>query len=138
LAHKKTNIIGRSADCDLVIEHSSVSMQHAMLERAGNGRLYLQDLASENGLFLHRSSHWTRADRVCLCRDDLVRLGEHEISPNQFLGLFSAENRVWLPLLAEHLNKAGKNGSQETSTEDAKFNQPRRNPVTGQIEENHS
>jgi predicted component of type VI protein secretion system len=138
LAQKKINIIGRSADCDLVIDHPSVSRQHAMLERAGNGRLYLKDLTSKNGTFLLRSSTWIRADRISMCRDDVIRIGEHELRPEQFLSLFGAESRVWLPPLAEQMSSAGTISPSSAEGEDPKISKPRRNPKTGQIEENHS
>jgi pSer/pThr/pTyr-binding forkhead associated (FHA) protein len=138
LSQKKINIIGRSADCDLIIDHPSVSRRHAMLERSSDGRLYLQDSASKNGTFLHRSSQWIRADRISLCRDDVIRLGDHELLPDKFLSLFGADNRVWLPLLSEHSTTAGTSSSQVDGSEETKISKPRRNPVTGQIEENHS
>lgn len=42
--------LGRSADCDLVIDHHSVSRRHAMLECAADGVCEIVDLGSKNGL----------------------------------------------------------------------------------------
>jgi hypothetical protein len=43
--------VGRDPDCDLVIDHASVSRQHAELYRVGD-RWHLRDLGSKNGSFV--------------------------------------------------------------------------------------
>jgi len=43
--------VGRDPDCDLVIDHPSVSRRHAELYRDG-GRWHLRDLGSKNGSFV--------------------------------------------------------------------------------------
>ncbi len=48
-AAKKRLVIGRAADCDIVLSHPSVSRYHALLERLPGG-LRLRDLSSINGV----------------------------------------------------------------------------------------
>ncbi len=44
--------IGRSPDCDIIVEHSSVSSLHAYIRRIGAGLHVLVDNGSTNGIFL--------------------------------------------------------------------------------------
>lgn len=46
-------LIGRAPDCHLVLNHNSVSAEHALIERATNGALLLCDLQSTNGLYVN-------------------------------------------------------------------------------------
>lgn len=65
-------VIGRGSDCDLTIQDSSASRQHAAIEpRAGN--FMLVDLASTNGTFVND----IRVERRLLEADDLIRIGSH-------------------------------------------------------------
>ena len=48
---KKRTIVGRGPDCDIVLDHPSVSKQHAELVREGS-RTYVRDLGSLNGTFV--------------------------------------------------------------------------------------
>lgn len=50
LIDKDTFIIGRSRTCDLVIPSSKISRQHVGVVRE-NGRYFIEDLGSANGLF---------------------------------------------------------------------------------------
>lgn len=45
-------VIGREADCDLVVDDARVSRRHAQLEIQDDGRVVLRDLASANGTFV--------------------------------------------------------------------------------------
>ncbi len=48
---KKKILFGRSEECDVFLDHPSVSRQHASLENLDGGRYRLQDLNSLNGTF---------------------------------------------------------------------------------------
>ena len=63
--------IGSSADCDLVIDDSSVSRTHLLLEQLG-GAWFVEDLGSRNGTYLN--GHRITARRVVRPGDEL-RLG---------------------------------------------------------------
>lgn len=46
-------VIGRSASCDLAIDHSRVSLEHCRITRRDDGRIVLEDLHSTYGTFLN-------------------------------------------------------------------------------------
>ena len=50
---KKTLLIGRDVDCDLVIPHPTISGRHARLVRHPNGVVAIEDLGSTNGTFVN-------------------------------------------------------------------------------------
>jgi pSer/pThr/pTyr-binding forkhead associated (FHA) protein len=132
--------IGRLSTCDLALNHPSVSRVHAQVERSDDGRLSVQDNGSANGTFLFRQSRWIRVERVNLHRDDLLRLGGLEVPVKQLTGMFGPANRVWLPAISDVLNMSGIDRSikPEAGGDENKIRKPRRNPVTGQIEEHYT
>jgi pSer/pThr/pTyr-binding forkhead associated (FHA) protein len=48
---KPALVIGRSQDSDLVVDHNTVSRQHATIKLEGE-RFYLYDMGSTNGTFV--------------------------------------------------------------------------------------
>ena len=46
-------LIGREADCDIVILDRQVSRQHAKIEISKNGQVAISDLNSKNGVFIN-------------------------------------------------------------------------------------
>ncbi|MCL2011859.1 MAG: FHA domain-containing protein [Cystobacterineae bacterium] len=67
--------IGRQPDCELVLDHPSVSKRHALLRwNAAFGRSTLTDLGSTNGTLLNAS---TRLRRETILKDgDIISFGE--------------------------------------------------------------
>ena len=138
LTQSSKKVIGRTASCDMTLDHGSVSRTHARVERASDGRLWVQDHQSLNGTYLQRSGQWMRIEKINLCREDRIRFGDFEVEPQQLVSLYGPENRVWLPRLPEiSVSANAQQGSTTQASHDgAGLQKPRRNPVTGQIEEN--
>ena len=131
-------IIGRGPDCELVLDHPSVSRQHATVQATPEGYLAVEDADSSNGTFLHRNGRWIRIRKVILGAEDRIRLGEHEIPVRQLVALFGKHDRI---RLREGYSVRGKpllfdNAPEETSRPRVILENPRRNPLTGDIEEN--
>lgn len=136
----KTNgkTIGRGSECDLVLDHKSVSRLHANIEVTGEGYLAVHDAHSSNGTFLHRNGRWIRTRKVILGTQDRIRFGEHEVRLDQLIELFGNHSRVQL---REGYSVRGKPLFFEDVLADLPkpkivLENPRRNPLTGDIEEN--
>jgi len=136
--NKNVKTIGRAVECDLVLDHDSVSRRHASMEVTGEGFLAVQDLHSSNGTFLHRNGRWIRSRKVILGTQDRIRFGDQEISLDRLVSLFGAQSRVRLregysvrgkPLLFDQFQG-------ELPRPKVVLENPRRNPLTGDIEEN--
>ena len=130
--------IGRSSDCHLVLDHDSVSRLHANIEVTDEGYLSVQDAHSSNGTFLHRNGHWIRGRRVILGTQDRIRFGDQEVPLDRLVELFGNRARVRLregysvrgkPLLFDQL-------LADLPKPKVVLENPRRNPLTGDIEEN--
>jgi ABC-type multidrug transport system ATPase subunit len=52
LATKKEVVIGRSSDCDLVLEDVMVSRRHARIQQK-DGKVWIEDLNSSNGVYIN-------------------------------------------------------------------------------------
>lgn len=136
----KTNekTVGRSNNCDLVLDHGSVSRVHARVEVTGEGYLEVHDSNSSNGTFLHRNGSWIRSRKVILGTQDRIRFGEHEVPLDRLVELFGNNTRVRLregysvrgkPLLFDQMHA-------DLPRPKIVLENPRRNPLTGDIEEN--
>jgi pSer/pThr/pTyr-binding forkhead associated (FHA) protein len=130
--------IGRGMECDLVLKHDSVSRLHAEIEVNKEGFLAVSDSNSSNGTFLNRNGRWIRTRRVILGTQDRIRFGELEVALAELVALFGNHKRVQLregysvrgkPLLFDQL-LAGLPKPKIV------LENPRRNPLTGDIEEN--
>jgi signal transduction histidine kinase len=67
----RTMVIGRAPDCDICIQHNSLSRRHASFE-PHSGRVILVDLGSKNGSFVNG----VRAERHELKPHDKIKLGD--------------------------------------------------------------
>ncbi len=134
---KDSKSIGRSAACDLQLEHDSVSRRHATVQVTEEGYLAVQDNGSSNGCFLHRQGRWVRVKRVVLGTQDRVRFGEKEVTLESLVELFGSRAKV---RLREGYSVRGKpllfdGYPGELPRPRVVLENPRRNPVTGNIEE---
>ncbi len=90
-------IIGRTSDCQLVLQHPSISGQHAaLLDR--RGELYLQDLGSKNGSLVNGMA----ARDTTLQHRDLISLGGVDLV---FEKVGSAERRCEVRERLERLSQ---------------------------------
>jgi len=131
-------IIGRAEDCDMVLNHPSVSRLHATVQAKPDGYLAVVDAESSNGTFLHRNGRWIRIRKVILGTQDRVRFGEHEVPVRQLVELLGQQDRI---RLREGYSVRGKpllfdDWPGEATRPRIVLENPRRNPLTGDIEEN--
>jgi hypothetical protein len=133
----KTRSIGSSNQCDLVVEGETVSPIHAQVQLGQDGYLTVLDAGSDHGTFLQRNKQWIRVLKVELGSRDRIRCGETEVDLNQLVDLFGERVRVQLrdsqnlrmpAIMAERLAAAKTRVTIE---------RPRRNPETGNIEEEY-
>jgi hypothetical protein len=69
-------VVGRSDDCDIVLDDGSVSRRHARLARDERGRYRIEDLGSANGTYVDSS----RVDKPTLLPDgSKLRFGDVEL-----------------------------------------------------------
>lgn len=131
----KSMTIGNSNQCDLVIQGEGVSPVHAQVQLSNDGYLSVLDAGSDQGTFLQRNAQWIRVVKVELGSGDRIRFGDTEVELEQLIKLFGERVRVQLndrqnlrlpAVLAERLAASEKRIVLE---------RPRRNPETGNIEE---
>jgi len=135
-----TRTIGRGADCDVVLDHGTVSRLHARVQATPDGYLAVMDADSGNGTFLHRNGHWIRVRKVILGTQDRIRFGEQELPIERLITLFGHQSRI---RLREGYSARGKplvfqDWPGEATKPRVVLENPRRNPLTGDIEENRS
>jgi hypothetical protein len=131
----KIKTIGSSPQCDLVLANDTVSDIHAQVQLTHDGFLTVVDAGSEHGSFVERNGQWARVLKVGLGSNDRIRCGELPVELKQLVDLFGERVRVQLrdnqhlrmpALLAERL------ADEKTRVV---LERPRRNPETGDIEE---
>ena len=126
--------IGRQAGCDLVLENTGASRKHATLELRVTGAVWLTDNSSSNGTFLQRNDSWIRVCKVTLCVGDRIRFADDEMPMQQLTAAFGSRARVRLG--EKHFSL--RQGAKTTAAWDhpgPKLQKPKRNSITGKIEE---
>ena len=130
---------GRDPSSGLVLEHSTVSRLHARIELADDGLVFVEDADSSNGTFLNRNDTWIRVSKVTLCIGDRIRFGECEVTLDRITAVFG--NRSGARLEARHFllrnSLIGADLRADLQGSGASLQKPRRNPVTGKIEDEH-
>jgi hypothetical protein len=74
-------VIGRSLDCEVVIDSKDVSRRHARVYRDPSGRWFVEDLDSSNGIFVNGKS----VGSCPLVLGDVVEIGHASLSLGQLL-----------------------------------------------------
>ena len=133
----KSKTIGRDSSCDLALEHSGISRLHGRVELNESGLICLQDADSSNGIFLKRNDSWIRIRKVTLCIGDRIRFGELEVPLERLTAVFGNRSNARLETRHFQLRNANKGTRSFADPRDAGplLQKPRRNPVTGKIEE---
>jgi pSer/pThr/pTyr-binding forkhead associated (FHA) protein len=68
-------VVGRSPDCDVVLDNPSVSREHVKIVRGPGGHYQAEDLGSANGTYLNDE----RLQREYLMSDDVLRIGKFSL-----------------------------------------------------------
>lgn len=76
-------LIGRHPNCNIIVNHQSVSREHAKLKRDWNG-ISIYDLSSKNGTFVNNIKI---KDHQLLKNGDIIRLGQSKV-PEPILLIF--------------------------------------------------
>lgn len=131
----KTKTCGREPSSDLVLDDATVSRLHAHIELAGDGLVNVQDNHSRNGTFLNRNDSWIRVRKVTLCIGDRIRFGDVEVPLERFTAVFGPGAKTRLEARHFALSRGARSFARQLDHEPA-LQKPRRNPLTGKIEEN--
>jgi pSer/pThr/pTyr-binding forkhead associated (FHA) protein len=65
-------VLGRGAECDVVLENPGISRQHAEIIRDEEGGFILKDLGSQNGTLLNKK----RVKEAALGESDVLSIGK--------------------------------------------------------------
>jgi len=123
--------IGRDSKNDITLKDASVASQHARIEAIIGNRLIIRDLGTRSGTFLWRDQRWTQALVVHLGPQERIRFGNFEMSWKELADTSAGSGMKPSP---EQIRKAGLLVPGKIS-EKPMFENPKRNPVTGAVEE---
>jgi len=102
LNNKSEIIIGRSPECDVVLDHVSVSRKHASIKKSTSGKYILTDLGSLNGTFVNNK----KISKIEISSSDIVYIGRFQLSLEGKVRNLSNESAV----RAKNVSKVYKNG----------------------------
>lgn len=88
---RKTYVIGRHADCDIVLPDRTVSSQHARLV-CTEEECFLEDMGSTNGTLIDNQS----VDKCLLQDSQMLTIGKYQLTYRSDAGLL-AQNHVLKP-----------------------------------------
>lgn len=131
-------MIGRNKQSDFRLENGSVSRVHAVLKTQGEV-LRLEDKGSRNGTYIMRGKVWQRIETAVITKDDQLRFGEEEVAAEKLLKSVIKRPKIGAKKQAGDRPKIGRNAAQTGAGSGEKplkkFMKPRRNKITGDIEE---
>ena len=111
LSTKNEIIIGRSQECDVVINDPSVSRRHARVYNKG-GQIYVDDLGSVNGVYVNK----TKVSSSVLKDNDTLYIGIHPFSLEKSVALDDSVSAISTRNITKVFSNGFK-GLQETSLE---------------------
>ena len=82
-----TWILGRGQECDVQLDDTSVSRNHADIVCLSGGRLCVTDRGSTNGTFVRDGREWRAIHQEFLSPTDCVRFGDYEITVSELNAL---------------------------------------------------
>jgi pSer/pThr/pTyr-binding forkhead associated (FHA) protein len=131
---------GRDPGCDLVLEHPTLSRLQARLELAADGLVWVHDAGSSNGTFVNRNDAWVRVKKVVLCIGDRIRFGDVEVPLQTLTAVFGRRANTRLEAKRFRVRHARHTARPFAGQQDhgPAMHKPRRNPVTGKIEEDRT
>ena len=114
-----------------------MSRLHAHVELAEDGLVAVKDAGSSNGTFVKRNDSWIRIRRITLCIGDNIRFGDVDVTVERLMAVFGkgANTRLEAGRFPVRRGKSFGSQSRGQADEGPALNKPRRNPVTGKIEE---
>lgn len=127
--------LGSWSECDLVVEGEQVAPIHAHLELTDDGHIGIVDAGSEHGTWLNRNQQWIRVLKVDLSSGDRIRLGDQELDIARLTDLFGDRVRVRLREIGKRRLPQRLQDRIDALESRTVFERPRRNPETGNIEE---
>lgn len=122
--------IGRDSKNDIVLKDASVSSEHAIIEAINGNRLIIRDAGTRSGTYLWREDRWTQALLLHLGPQDRIRFGNYEMSWQDLAESCAGSGMG----TANGLRNAGLS-LPGRSSEKPVFENPKRNPATGAVEE---
>jgi hypothetical protein len=75
--------VGRTGN--IILDDPAVSSNHAVISING-GEIYLRDLKSTNGVFIHKNYRWIRFYEGYLMIDQRILLGQFSYTISELLG----------------------------------------------------
>ena len=121
-----------------MMDHASVSRVHATIALTSNGSLLLIDRGSRNGTFVEsKEGGWQRVSEAQVKQGNKVKFGVCVTTVREVLGELAPEV---LKALTQGMQDAGGGEKRLVVSAPAtevkqKLKRPKRNPLTGEIEE---
>ena len=131
-----TFTIGSAMNCDVHLNHSSVSDIHAELVVSSSGKLFLTDRASEAGSFKKEKQKWVNFKQTFVDENTEIRFGKYKTKGRSVLAMI-APNGIRAKF-EEHENSILTSLSPSNKTKydpknDLPIGQVRRSIHTGEI-----
>ena len=84
-----TFTIGSAMNCDIHLNHSTVSDIHAELVVSYSGKLFLTDRASEAGSFKKENRKWVNFKQTYVDEDTEIRFGKYKTKGRSVLAMIA-------------------------------------------------